>query len=98
MFVVSLLHGQAHIVVAETHKGMLVLSLLQASRAVVAVGLLLDLVVVVGNACDTDTLVMLEPFELATGESYYGIPDTIRLLARTRSIEPLLTLHIIRNI
>ena len=59
MFVASLLHRQAHIVVAETHKGMLVLSLLQASRAIVAVGLLLALIVVVGNACDTTTLVIL---------------------------------------
>ena len=68
------------------------------TEAVVVVGLLLDLVVVVGNACDTATLVILVLFELATGESYYGIPNTIRLLARTHSIETLLTLHIIRNI
>ena len=56
----------------------------------------LDLVV--GNTCYTATLVILVLFELATGESYYGIPNTIRLLARTHSIETLLTLHIIRNI
>lgn len=98
VFVASLLHGQAHIVVAETHKGMLVLSLLRASRAVVAIGLLLNLVVVVGNACDTETLVILVLFELATEESYYDIPNTIRLLARTHSIETLLTIHIIHNI
>ena len=68
------------------------------AKAVIAVGLLLDLVVVVGNTCYTATLVILVLFELATGESYYGIPNTIRLLARTHSIETLLTLHIIRNI
>ena len=77
---------------------MLVLSLLRASRAVVAVGLLLDLVVVMSNACDTATLVILVLFELATEESYYSIPNTIRLLARTHSIETLLTIHIIHNI
>ena len=37
------------------------------AEAVVAVGLLLDLVVVVGNACDTATLTILELFELTTG-------------------------------
>ena len=42
------------------------------AEAVVAVGLLLDLVIVVGNMCYTATLVILVFFELATGER---LPD-----------------------
>ena len=42
------------------------------AEAVIAVGLLLDLVVVVGNKCYTATLVILVFFELATGER---LPD-----------------------
>ena len=68
MYITTLLNRQAEIVVAEAHKGMLILSLLQVSQAVVAVGLLLNLVAVVGNACDTAILGILVLFELATAE------------------------------
>ena len=98
MCITALLDRQAEVIVAEASLSVFVYRLLQASRAAVAVGLLLDLVVVVGNACDTETLVIAVTLELTTGESYYGIPNTIRLIARTRSIETLLTIHIIHNI
>lgn len=61
------------------------------SRAVIAVGLLLDLVVVVGNMCYTATLVILVFFELATGEH---LPDdttgTITLVGTVLYVEALL--------
>ena len=98
MRITTLLNRQAKVIVAETSLSVFVYRLLQASRAVVAVGLLLALIVVVGNLCDTSTLVIAVTLELTTGESYYGIPNTIRLIARTRSIETLLTIHIIHNI
>ena len=96
--ITALLDRLVEAIVAEASLSVFVYRLLQASRAVVAVGLLLDLVIVVGNTSDTATLVILVLFELAPEESYYGIPNTIRLLARTHSIETLLTLHITRNI
>ena len=59
MCITALLDRLAEAVVAEASLSVFVCRLLQASRAVVAVGLLLDLVIVVGNACDTATLVIL---------------------------------------
>ena len=57
-----------HSIVAEAHTCVFVYRLLQASQPVVAVGLLLDLVAVVGNACDTTILGILVLFALATAE------------------------------
>ncbi len=53
-----LLDRLAEAVVTGAHTSVFVYRLLQASRAVVAVGLLLDLVIVVGNTSDTATLVI----------------------------------------
>ena len=53
-----LLDRLAEAVVTEAYPSVLVYRLLQASRAVVAVGLLLDLVIVVGNTSDMATLVI----------------------------------------
>ena len=98
MFITTLLDRQAEAVVAEAYPSVFIHSLTYAPRGPVAIAMLLDLVIVVGDLCDTSTLVIAVTLELATGESYYGIPNTIRLLARTRSIETLLTIHIIHNI
>ena len=69
MYITTLLNRQAEIVVAEAHKDMLVLSLLQTSRVVVAVDLPLDLVAVVGNACDTTILGILVLLHLPPGRN-----------------------------
>ena len=59
MFITALLDRLAEAIVAEAYPGVFIHRLSYASRAVVAVGLLLDLVAVVGNACDTATLGIL---------------------------------------
>lgn len=59
MFITALLDRLVEAIVAEASLSVFVYRLLQASRAVVAVSLLLDLFVVVGNTCDTATLVIL---------------------------------------
>ena len=67
------------------------------AEAVVAVGLLLDLVVVVGNMCYTVTLVILVLFELTTGEH---LPDdttcTVALVGTVLYVEALLAHHMTR--
>ena len=67
------------------------------AEAVVAVGLLLDLVVVVGNMCYTVTLVILVLFELTTGEH---LPDdttgTVALVGTVLYFEALLAHHMTR--
>lgn len=57
--ITALLDRLAEAIVVEASLSVFVYHLLQASRAVVAVGLLLDLVIVVGNTSDTATLVIL---------------------------------------
>ena len=59
MFITALLDRLVEAIVAEASLSVFVYRLLQASRAVVAVGLLLDLVIVVSNTSDTATLVIL---------------------------------------
>lgn len=57
--ITALLDRLVEAIVAEASLSVFVYRLLQASRAVVAVGLLLDLVIVVRNTSDTSTLVIL---------------------------------------
>ena len=98
MCITALLNRQAEAVVAEAYPSMLIHRLSYTLRGPVAIAMLLDLVIVVGDLCDTSTLVIAVTLELTTRKCYYGIPNTIRLLPRTHSIETLLTLHIMRNI
>ena len=61
--------------------------------------MLLDLVIVVGNLCDTSTLVILVFFELLTGER---LPDdttgTVTLVGMVLYVEALLVHHMSRCI
>ena len=95
--ITALLDRLVEAIVAEASLRVFVYRLLQASRAVVAVGLLLDLVVVVGNGCDTTTLTILVLFELASGER---LPDdttgTIYLVGTVLYVEALLAHHMTR--
>ena len=76
---------------------MLVLSLLQTSRVVVAVDLPLDLVAVVGNACDTTILGILVLFALATAEELLEhTTGTVVLVGTLLYVGALLAHHMTR--
>ena len=70
--ITALLDRLVEAIVAEAYPSVVIHSLSYTNRGPVAIAMLLDLVIVVGNMCYTATLVILVFFELATGER---LPD-----------------------
>lgn len=59
MFITTFLYRQAEVVVVEAYPSVLIHRLAYTPRGPVAIAMLLDLVIVVGNTSDTATLVIL---------------------------------------
>ena len=76
MFITTFLYRQAHTIIAEAHTCVFIHRLAYTPRGPVAIVMLLDLVIVVGNLCDTSTLVIAVTPEAATGKSYIIICES----------------------
>ena len=99
MFITTFLYRQAHTIITKTHTCVFIHRLAYTPRGPVAIAMLLDLVIVVGDMCYTATLVILVFFELATGER---LPDdttsTVTLVGTGLYVEALLVHHMSRCI
>ena len=99
LFITTFLYRQAHTIITEAHTSVFIHRLAYTPRGPVAIVMLLDLVIVVGNLCDTSTLVILVFFELLTGER---LPDdttgTVTLVGMVLYVEALLVHHMSRCI
>ena len=99
MFITTFLYRQAHTIITEAYPSVFIHCLAYTPRSPVAIAMLLDLVIVVGNLCDTSTLVILVFFELLTGER---LPDdttgTVTLVGMVLYVEALLVHHMSRCI
>ena len=95
VFIAPLLHGQPHVVVAETDYSVFIPGFRQPSGGIVAVSLLFRLVVVMGNARDPSASVVLVLFELAAGKRF--LDDTTRTVTDIfphAAVEPLLLQYV----
>ena len=70
MPITALLDTQAEAVVAEAYPGVFIHRLTYTPRGSVAIAMLLDLIVVVGDLCDTSTLVIAVALELTTRKCF----------------------------
>ena len=88
MFITALLDRQAEAVVAEAYSGVFIHRLTYASRGPVAIAMLLDLVIVVGDLCDTSTLVIAVTLELTTRKCFLkDAPCAITLIVACCSVK-----------
>ena len=70
MFITTFLYRQAHTIIAEAHTCVFIHRLAYTPRGPVAIAMLLDLVIVVDNLCDTSTLVIAVTLKLTTGKCF----------------------------
>ena len=99
VFIAPLLHGQPHVVVAETDYSVFIPGFRQPSGGIVVVSLLFRLVVIVGNARNPSAPVVLVLLELAAGKRF--LDDTTRTVTDIfphATVEPLLLQYVSRGV